>query len=167
MKKTHTTRSRDEYLREAIRVSERSVEAGNHPFGAILVGPDGEILMSAGNTVSSEHDCTGHAETNLVRKASKEYDREFLAACTLYSSAEPCAMCSGAIYWSGIGAVTYALSESTLFALTGDDPENPTLQLPSREVFARGQRVVVVSGPHIEQEARRVHEGFWNPNTTG
>lgn len=156
-------KTKEEYLREAIQVSERSVKEGNHPFGAVLVGPEGEVLMSAGNTVVSENDCTGHAETNLVRKASKKYSREFLSTCTLYSSAEPCAMCSGAIYWSGIGAMTYALSESTLFELTGDDPENPTLQLPSREVFARGQRKVEVSGPHMEDEARRPHEGFWRP----
>ncbi len=158
-------KTNEEYLRQAIKVSEQAVEAGNHPFGAILVGPEGEVLMSAGNTVATDRDCTGHAETNLVRMASKKYDRDFLAKCTLYTSAEPCAMCSGAIYWSGIGAMTYALSESTLFELTGDDPENPTLQLPSREVFARGQRKVQVSGPHIEEEARQPHEGFWHPSS--
>ncbi|HDQ13548.1 MAG TPA: nucleoside deaminase [Sediminispirochaeta sp.] len=157
-------RSKEEYLREAIRVSQESRAGGNHPFGAVLVGPEGELLLSAGNTVSTEHDCTGHAETNLVRLASRKYDRDFLSRCTLYSSAEPCAMCSGAIYWSGIGAMTYALSEESLYQLTGDDPENPTLRLPSREVFARGQRKVEVSGPHIENEARQAHKGFWHPN---
>ncbi|SRR6056297_509936 len=156
-------KKKEEYIREAIKVSLRSREEGNHPFGAILVGPAGQVLMSAGNTVSTEHDCTGHAETNLVRKASKKYDRPFLSKCTLYSSAEPCAMCSGAIYWSGIGGMTYGLSEASLYELTGDDPENPTLQLPSREVFARGQRTIEIDGPLLEEEAKKAHEGFWHP----
>ena len=159
-----TMDKREEYLRKAIDVSKQARKEGNHPFGAILVGPDGEVLLSAGNTVTSDKDCTGHAETNLVRKASKTYDRQFLSGCTLYSSAEPCAMCSGAIYWSGIGGLTYALSEEHLHRLTGDDPENPTLALPSREVFARGQREVAISGPQLEEEAAEPHRGFWHPS---
>src|SRR6056297_3738838 len=158
-----TQEKRKNYLRKAIEVSKQAREGGNHPFGAVLVGPDGEVLLSAGNTVSSDKDCTGHAETNLVRKASKTYDRKFLSDCTLYSSAEPCAMCSGAIYWSGIGGLTYGLSEASLYELTGDDPENPTLQLPSREVFARGQRTIEIDGPLLEEEAKKAHEGFWHP----
>jgi len=152
------------HLRAAIEVSKRARAGGNHPFGAVLVGPDGQVLLEAENSVNTEHDCTGHAETNLVRKASKAYNRDFLAQCGLYSSAEPCAMCSGAIYWSGIGKVAYALSEEGLLELTGDDPENPTFSLPCREVFARGQREVEVLGPAIEDEAAEAHEGFWRPS---
>ena len=80
---------------------------------------------------------------------------------TLYTSAEPCVMCSGAAYWAGIDRVVYALSEYRLLGLTGDHPENPTFSLPCREVFARGQRTIEVSGPHLEDEASVVHEGFW------
>ena len=74
-------------------------------------------------------------------------------------------MCAGAIYWSGIGRVVYALSESVLRSLTGDDPENPTLDLPCREVFARGQRPVAVEGPGDVPGAAEVHEGFWKPRS--
>jgi len=84
-----------------------------------------------------------------------------LGACTLYTSTEPCAMCAGAIYWVGIGRVVFALAETGLLRYTGDDPENPTLDLPCREVFARGQRKVMVEGPFLEEEAGAVHEGFW------
>ncbi|HNB46765.1 MAG TPA: hypothetical protein PLL72_21480, partial [Burkholderiaceae bacterium] len=63
--------------------------------------------------------------------------------------------------WAGIGRVVYALSETSLLALTGSDPENPTLALPCREVFSRGQRPVAVIGPLREDEARRAHLGFW------
>jgi tRNA(Arg) A34 adenosine deaminase TadA len=72
-------------------------------------------------------------------------------------------MCAGAVYWSGIGRVAYALSEADLKAVTGDDPENPTLDLPCREVFARGQRPVAVEGPEDIPGAAAVHEGFWRP----
>jgi len=150
-------------LREAIGAAKAARAAGNHPFGALLADAEGRILLTAGNTVNTERDATGHAETNLVRAASARYDRDFLKGCTLYSSAEPCAMCSGAIYWAGVGRVVYALSEKALLGLTGDDPENPTLSLPCREVFARGQRPVAVVGPAELPEAVSVHEGFWRP----
>jgi tRNA(Arg) A34 adenosine deaminase TadA len=87
---------------------------------------------------------------------------EALADCTLYTSAEPCCMCAGAIYWCGIGRVVYALSEHSLLALTGSHPENPTFSLPCREVFERGQRRIVVHGPLLEDEAALAHTGFWN-----
>jgi len=152
-----------ELLEAAVARARKSRTEGNHPFGAVLADADGKILLDAGNTVGTEHDCTGHAETNLARLASRAYDRDFLRTCTLFTSAEPCAMCSGAIYWSGIGRVVYALSESALRGLTGDDPENPTLDLQCRVVFASGQRPVAVEGPADVAGAQEVHAGFWRP----
>ncbi len=152
------------FLHLAIEAARRSRERGNHPFGAVLVGPRGELLLEAQNTVVTEHDATGHAETNLVRMASQQFSRDFLATCTLFTSTEPCAMCAGALYWTNIGRVVFGLSEAGLARLTGDDPENPTLHLPCREVFARGSRSIEVIGPVLEEEAARVHQGFWKPS---
>jgi tRNA(Arg) A34 adenosine deaminase TadA len=150
------------YLRRAIGLAARSRAAGNHPFGALVVGADGDVLAEAINrAVPGKGDATGHAELEAVRAASAAHPPEALRAATLYSSAEPCAMCAGAIYWSGIGRVVYGLSEARLLALTGSHPENPTLALPCREVFARGQRATEVAGPLIEDEAAAVHAGFW------
>ena len=150
-------------LTAAIEESRQSVKNGNHPFGAVLADKEGNILLHAQNTVVTEDDATGHAETNLMRKASRLYDKEFLETCTIYSSAEPCVMCSGAIYWTGVKRLVYGLSETTLFALTGDDPANETLQLPCREVFKHSRRTIEVIGPMLEEEAEAVHEGFWKP----
>ena len=150
-------------LRQAIAVARQSREHGNHPFGALLADPDGQVLLSAENTVVTGSDATGHAETNLVRLASARYSTTELRGLTLYTSTEPCAMCSGAIYWSGIGTVIYALAEAELYEMTGSDDNNPTLVLPCRTVFAAGQRPVVVEGPFSVDEARDVHAGFWNP----
>jgi tRNA(Arg) A34 adenosine deaminase TadA len=150
-------------LRQAIAVAGQAREHGNHPFGALLADPDGNVLLSAENTVVTASDATGHAETNLVRLASAAYAASELRDLTLYTSTEPCAMCSGAIYWSGIGSVVYALAEAELYELTGSDDKNPTLVLPCRTVFAAGQRPVVVEGPFPIDEARAVHAGFWQP----
>jgi tRNA(Arg) A34 adenosine deaminase TadA len=148
------------FLRRAIALGADARAGGDHPFGSLLVGPDGAVLAEAGNSVVTGRDFTGHAETNLVRRAG-QLDVD-LGACTLYTSTEPCAMCAGAIYWSGIGRVVFALSEVELLELTGTgNPDNPTLALPCREVFARGQRPVVVDGPALEDEARAIHAGFW------
>ena len=80
----------------------------------------------------------------------------------MYTSTEPCAMCSGAIYWSGISRVIYGLSQAGLLKLTGSNKENPTMSLTCRDVFARGQDSVKVVGPAPQDEARSVHDGFWN-----
>ena len=121
----------------------------------------GNVLLTAENTVNTGHDCTGHAETNLVRLASAQFSPEQLGRCTLYSSTEPCAMCSGAIHWSGIRRVVFALSEVGLYDIVGPSPEH--LYLPCRDVFAHTQRHVEVDGPStvLEDEARAVHAGFW------
>ncbi|MCB0041699.1 MAG: nucleoside deaminase, partial [Caldilinea sp.] len=77
------------HLRAAIAVARRSRENGNHPFGALLVDETGAVLLEAENTVNTARDCTGHAETNLVRLASQRFDRAVLERCTLYTSTEP------------------------------------------------------------------------------
>lgn len=150
------------YLRLALQVAQRARDHGNHPFGALLVDEANQVLLEAENTVNTEHDCTGHAETNLVRMASKAFPAEKLEKCTLYTSTEPCAMCAGAIHWGKIGRIVFALSEESLYAMIGSHDENETLRLPCRELFARSERPVAVVGPRIEEEARKVHEGFWS-----
>lgn len=148
-------------LRRAVALAQTSRDNGNHPFGALLVDREGTVVLEAQNTVVTERDATGHAETNLVRLASSRYDRTDLADMTMYTSTEPCAMCSGAVYWSGIGTVVYAFSETDLASLTGPDAENPTMTLPCRYVFAAGQRPTAVRGPFDLPEAAAVHDGFW------
>lgn len=151
-----------EHLRLAIAVAAQAREHGNHPFGAVLVNEQGQVLLQVENSVVTDQDCTGHAETNLVRLASRRYSAEQLARCTLYASTEPCAMCAGAIHWSRIGRVVYALSEADLYAIVGPSPDH--LLLPCREVFARSQQPMAVIGPAaaLDREARAVHAGFWS-----
>lgn len=151
-----------DHLRRAIALAQQARDHGNHPFGSLLVDAEGQVLLEAENTVSTEHDATGHAETNLVRRASQQYDRDFLATCTLYTSTEPCAMCSGAIYWANIRQVVFGQSEATLGNMTGNNPENPTLSLPCRQVFEKGRHAVTVMGPLLEEEANAPHVGFWD-----
>ncbi len=146
-------------LRQAIEVARRAREHGNHPFGALLADEQGHILLEAENNVNTEHDCTGHAELNLMRLASRRYSFEELSQCTLYTSTEPCPMCAGAIFWGGVGRVVYAFSEEGLYAMTGDSPDK--LVLACRDVFARGGRPIEVFGPLLQEEARLVHIGFW------
>ncbi|MGS0743062.1 nucleoside deaminase [Glaciimonas sp. GG7] len=149
-------------LRQSIALSEESKQRGRHPFAALVADEDGNVVVTAGNnSMPPEGDPTQHAELIAAARAAQKLSPEQLARSTLYTSAEPCCMCAGAIYWTGIGRVVYALSEHTLLGLTGDHPENPTFSLPCREVFARGQRLVEVVGPVLEDEAARPHEGFW------
>jgi tRNA(Arg) A34 adenosine deaminase TadA len=113
-------------------------------------------LVDAGGRASAPH-----PETNLVRLATKSYSRQMLVRTSLYTSTEPCAMCAGALYWSGIGRLVYALGEDELSELVGTDPENPTMSLPSRTVLAAGQRSIQIVGPVELPAAREIHAGFW------
>jgi tRNA(Arg) A34 adenosine deaminase TadA len=150
------------FLRRAIELAREARRDGRHPFGALIVNERGEIIIEArNNAVRPTGDPTQHAETVACSAAAKLLDEASLARCTLYTSTEPCAMCAGAIYWTGIGRVVFALSEKGLLRYTGSHAENPTLDLPCREVFARGQKNIRVIGPLLEDEAGGVHEGFW------
>jgi len=149
-------------LRRAFAVARRAHARGNHPFGAILVSAAGDVLIETENGFLPDRDMTAHAERLLATQASKQFDSRVLAGCTLYTSAEPCAMCAGAIYWAGIGRLVFGLSERRLKTMTGDHAENPTLDLPCRTVFAAGQRRVDVIGPLLEDEAAALHAGVWN-----
>jgi tRNA(Arg) A34 adenosine deaminase TadA len=151
----------EHFLRRSFDVARRSMMHGNHPFGAILVDAGGKVLIECENGYMPAHDGTAHAERLLATEACRTLPAEVLARATMYSSAEPCAMCAGAIYWAGIGRLVYGLSEHRLREYTGNHPENPTLDLPCRAVFASGQRPTEVVGPLLEDEAGAMHEGVW------
>ena len=147
-------------LRRADTVARRAMAMGRHPFGAVLVAPDGDTVLAEQGNI----DTVNHAESTLARTAAANYPGAYLAQCTLVTTFEPCAMCAGTIYWAGIGHVVYGAEETALLALTGDHPENPTLSLPCRDVFARGQRPVQVTGPveAVAEEMVATHRGFWD-----
>jgi tRNA(Arg) A34 adenosine deaminase TadA len=151
----------ERFLRQAFDVANRARAHGNHPFGAILVDDTGHVLIEKENGFMPSRDGTAHAERLLCTEACITCDAELLKRSTLYSSAEPCAMCAGALYWAGIGRLVYGLGESRLRAITGNHPENPTLNLPCRDVFKTGQRAIEVVGPLLEDEAASLHTEAW------
>lgn len=155
-----------EYIRKAVEVSRKARECGNTPFGSILVYKDGTVLLEQGNIEITESDPTAHAETSLVRKASKIYDKNYLWDCTLYSTAEPCVMCMGAIYWGNIGRVVFGITESKLLELTGSDEKNPTFDIPSSLIVSGGQKEILLASYSDDEELAaeiiEVHRGFWN-----
>ena len=148
-------------LRRTLDLASSAAAQSIHPFAAILVDEQGEVLMSQINAYLPHQDMTGHAERVLMTRASQTWRPQEMAGFTMYVSAEPCCMCAGAAYWAGLGRLVYGVSEQRLKMMTGNHPENPTLDLPCREVFAAGQREVEVLGPLLEDEAAEVHEAFW------
>ncbi|KAA3663966.1 MAG: nucleoside deaminase [Chloroflexi bacterium] len=143
------------FIEQTIELANQAKVNGNHPFGALLVW-DGEVVLTAVNTVNTQNDITHHAELNLISAASRQFSSDELAEMTLYTSTEPCAMCAGAIYWSGIRKVVYGCSANTLGRIAGD-----SLMIPCREVLVHGAEPTDVIGPLLESEAEKVHHGFW------
>jgi tRNA(Arg) A34 adenosine deaminase TadA len=148
------------HLHRTNEVARAAMDAGHHPFGALLVAPDGETVLLEQRNVDS----VNHAEAVLAREAARQFAPELLWDCTLYTTVEPCAMCAGTQYWAHIGKLVYGMSESRLLQLTGNHAENPTLDLPCREVFARGQKAMKVWGPVVEaeEEIAALHRRFWH-----
>ena len=149
------------YLREAIALSSVARQRGNRPFGALIVSPEGEILASAWNSNGETGDCTAHAETGAVRLASPKYSREQLQRATLYSSGEPCVMCAGAIFWSGIQRVVFGIDAVRLRLFRGERAEQRDAELSCRDVFRASPHPIECIGPALVQESSEPHRGFW------
>ena len=146
------------HLRAANEVAREASTHGHHPFGCVLVGPDDRILMRQGNI-----DVVRHAETELCRRAAAAYPADYLWTSTLVTTFEPCAMCTGTLYWANIGALVYGVEETKLLALTGASAQNPTMSLSCRTVLGSGQKPIAVHGPfpEIEDELIEPHRTFW------
>lgn len=151
------------HLERTIDLADEAVAEGNHPFGALIVDATGAVILEGKNEYLIDKG-PGHAETNLARRAAREFPIEQLRGSTLYTSVEPCCMCAGTVYWAEIGALVFGMTEHRLSELTEDDPLNPTQNLDSRTVFAAGRNPTEVRGPFFELEERIVaqHLAFWS-----
>ncbi len=147
------------HLQRANEVAHRATLLGRHPFGAILVAPDGETVLAEQGNVDS----VNHAESVLARNAATNFAPEYLWQCTLVTTVEPCAMCAGTQYWAHIGRLVYGMTEHRLLQLTSNHDENPTMNLPCRQVFSAGQKAIEVVGPvpEVEAEIAALHQTFW------
>lgn len=141
------------HLRHAIAESRSARRRGDMPYGAVLADASGKFLLAAQNTQVSEHDITGHAELNLLRQASRRFGPAALAGGTLFTSGEPCAMCTGAIYWSGVARVVFALGAAAMRRL---DPSDSAAVLPDcRSMLSMADRPLDIVGPCLEDEAEQ------------
>jgi tRNA(Arg) A34 adenosine deaminase TadA len=138
-------------MREVFAIARRARAHGNRPFGALLVAGNGAVLAAAENSQMTDAQILAHAEMNLLHRAVAEFSADVLAGSTLYTSAEPCAMCAGAIFWSGVSRLVYGLSGDRLHELNGFTPQ--MLVASARDVLARAGRQVEVIGPVFEAEA--------------
>jgi tRNA(Arg) A34 adenosine deaminase TadA len=139
-------------MRLAISASRKALDAGDRPYGAVLVSPSGEILHVASNNQNTASDVTGHAETVLVREAAARLGAQALAGSTVFASGEPCAMCSGALYWAGVARIVFAAPNDVMNELMGGH------HLPIRcaEVLHGASRAVQVDGPVLGDAAVEV-----------
>ncbi|KAI0137897.1 cytidine deaminase-like protein [Hypoxylon sp. NC0597] len=142
-------------IQAAHNVQRRAVAFGKRPFAAVLIGPDNDEVLLTHQSV----DQVNHAESSLARLAYKHYPKEFLWRCSLFSTWEPCGMCTATIYWAHIGRIVFAGSNDQLYELTGPgNKENFTMDWHTRDIL-KGcpQKNIEVIGP-LEDEGRIVVE---------
>lgn len=129
-------------MSQAIEASRQALAAGDMPFGATLASPTGEVLWVARNTQVSTQDCMAHAETVLVQQAQKTLGPQALQGATVYASGEPCAMCSGALFWAGVRRVVFAATTQDIAQTLG----GPVLPATAQQVLGAGTPAVQVQG---------------------
>jgi tRNA(Arg) A34 adenosine deaminase TadA len=132
-------------LRRAIAIAAHAITVGDAPYGSLLAAADGTILIEAHNTVRRDNDICAHPELKLARWAARELEPDVVARTTMYTSCQPCEMCTGGIARSGLGRVVYALSTEQLVGL------NPGSAWP----------VVAPEGPALLEEARVPIEEYY------
>ena len=145
----------EEFIKRTYVLARAAQTNGDHPFGAVLV-IDGEVALECLNTVNTSGDATRHPELDILRLAASELSAAELERATLYASTEPCAMCCGAIYWSGVSRLVYGCPTEILGEIAGG-----SFVVPSRELFSKGRRKIEVIGPVLAEEGVEIHKGFW------
>ena len=108
------------FMRKAIELSMLAVEHGNEPFGAVLV-KDNEMVFTNENQIYTRHDPTFHGEAGLIREFCAQTGITDLQEYTMYSSCEPCFMCSGSMVWVKLGRLVYAASNMELEKILGNE----------------------------------------------
>ena len=146
-----------EFVRIAIEIAKESKRKNNLPFGCVLVNKDGAVILKGENTINTDNDCLAHAEINLIGEACKIYDYSYLNNCSIYTSDEPCPMCTSAIYWSGIGKLVYGWSKTEYYRIVGRDNPNWVFEMLTRELLEKGGRKLEIIGPLLEDEASILH----------
>jgi len=144
------------FVQRSYELAEEAAEAGDHPFGALLVHAD-EVVLEARNTVNTSHDGTRHAELELVRSAGRALGPDLPSKSTLYASTEPCLMCAGAIFWAGVPRVVYGVGARAMTEIIG----KPYRGLSLREVVAHAGFHIEVVGPVMQDDGLRIHAAFW------
>lgn len=143
------------FIRQTFDLARGAAERGDRPFGSLLV-VDGETVRTAQNSSVTDDDIASHPEITLARWAARNLDLDQLASATLYTSTEPCPMCAGAIYWSGLRRVVFSASSEDKAEFAGE-----TLVMSCRDVFENGVDDVEVIGPVLHDEGRAVHADHW------
>ena len=151
----------EKFMREAIRLSRLAVEHGNEPFGAVLV-KNGEIVFSNENQIYTRHDPTFHGEAGLIREFCAQTAITDLREYTLYSSCEPCFMCSGALVWVKLGRLVYGASNMELEHILGNEGCNC-----SRMVFEHSFWQPEVTEGILREEALEILEKYFSINEKG
>ena len=151
----------DAAVARSVELAAAAREAGDHPFGALLL-VDGEVVAEAVNRVNSDVDLTAHAETMLVRHLERSGRLDLLATGIVVASTEPCPMCVGAMFWAGARHVVFGMSAARLNELVrAPGTDDYGFEITAVELGRRSSPMMTIDGPVAEDAAATVHEGFW------
>jgi tRNA(Arg) A34 adenosine deaminase TadA len=140
----------ERHMAEAIALAREAVDRGDRPFGSVLVVDD-DILMRESNRVVTESDIRRHPELQLAYRACRELDESTRGKAVMYTSTEPCPMCTGGIRYAGFGRIVYSVGADEIAEFTGEEPATRSTEILDCEVV----------GGVSNDSGRSVHEAFW------
>jgi tRNA(adenine34) deaminase len=149
------------WMEQAIKLAESGLAAGQHPFGAVVTGLDGNLVAGGHNLVERDHDASAHGEVVTIRLAGQALGSEMLTGCTLYTTCEPCLMCGSLIVRCGIVRVVYGAKSTDLFGYraTRDHRVEEVVEWANQQA---GSEIITVTPDFMRQECLELYAN-WPP----
>jgi tRNA(Arg) A34 adenosine deaminase TadA len=139
----------EDWMRLAIDTCRKGIEAGQSPFGAVIVRGDDELIVAVHNVVWQTTDITAHAEINAIRQACRKLATIDLSSCRIYSTTEPCPMCFAASHWARLSHIYYGATIADANAVGFSE-----LSISNQHMKELGGSRIGVTGGLLADEAK-------------
>lgn len=140
------------FMMAAIKEGIKAGKFGEHPIGSVIV-KNNKIIVSAGPEVRRENDPTMHAEVVAIRKATKRFKNRYLTECVLYSTHEPCSMCTAAAVWAKMKAVVFGATLADM-----DQWGWRLIYLKTKDILKHSQTKIPVIGGFMRKECKKLKD---------
>ena len=140
------------YMEKAIEEAKRAIRGGQYPLGAIVVLND-KILSIAHTTLHETNDPSAHAEMNAIRIAAEKIGSRYLKDAWLYTTQEPCPMCTSVAVWAKMTGIVYGATKDDALKISKEREDE---KFTWRQINISAEKIIAKGEPRL-----KLHKGFW------